>query len=238
MCMSNWLENLGDATVIQDGTEITARTAALKSGTYIELNPGIQRITNSNTRIEFCYGFSWLVPLSPILLRHGRLEYSGTFTRTENEWTWNMNFNSQKTNECHIYPFSQGTSSNSLIDFQAMRRHLSAITKKLQAMGEMNCLKRYSRVVLKVLCQRILPIAIQEVLMSSKIIRTQEFISLSLAMKRYNLSRRTFYNCHRKGYITLHSSAGKTFVSVFELEVISKEIFAKKRTFSTGHLMR
>lgn len=45
------------ATVIQNGTEITARTSALKKGSYMEIYPGIQRIINSNTRIEFCYGF-------------------------------------------------------------------------------------------------------------------------------------------------------------------------------------
>lgn len=45
------------ATVIQNGTEITTRTAALKKGSYIEVYPGIQRIINSNTRIELCYGF-------------------------------------------------------------------------------------------------------------------------------------------------------------------------------------
>jgi hypothetical protein len=47
-----------DATVIQNGTEIKARTSALKGGSYIEIYPGIQRIINSNTRIEFCYGFN------------------------------------------------------------------------------------------------------------------------------------------------------------------------------------
>lgn len=60
----NWnvyLELIGKtydaATVIQNGTEITARTAALEKGSYIEVYPGIQRIINSNTRIELCYGF-------------------------------------------------------------------------------------------------------------------------------------------------------------------------------------
>jgi hypothetical protein len=46
------------ARVIQNGTEITTRTVALKSGSYLEIYPGIQRIVNSNTRIEMCYGFS------------------------------------------------------------------------------------------------------------------------------------------------------------------------------------
>lgn len=51
-------KSYGAATVIQNGTEIKARTSALGSGTYIEINPGIQRIINSNTRLEFAYGFS------------------------------------------------------------------------------------------------------------------------------------------------------------------------------------
>lgn len=45
------------ATVIQNGTDIHGKTAALQDGSYIEIYPGIQRIINSNTRIEFCYGF-------------------------------------------------------------------------------------------------------------------------------------------------------------------------------------
>jgi hypothetical protein len=45
------------AKVIQNGTEIKARTVALKSGSYVEINPGIQRIINSNTRLELSYGF-------------------------------------------------------------------------------------------------------------------------------------------------------------------------------------
>jgi hypothetical protein len=45
------------ATVIQNGTSITAKAAALQNGTYVEVSPGIQRIISSNTRIEFCYAF-------------------------------------------------------------------------------------------------------------------------------------------------------------------------------------
>jgi hypothetical protein len=45
------------ATVIQNGTDIQAKTSALKKGSYVEIYPGIQRIVGSNTRIEFCYGF-------------------------------------------------------------------------------------------------------------------------------------------------------------------------------------
>jgi hypothetical protein len=45
------------ARVIQNGTEIKARTVALQKGSFVEIYPGIQRIINSNTRIEVSYGF-------------------------------------------------------------------------------------------------------------------------------------------------------------------------------------
>lgn len=64
----------------------------------------------------------------------------------------------------------------------------------------------------------LLPNAIREAVSSSMICKTQDFISIGRAIKRYNLCRKTFYNYHRKGYITLHSTEGKTFVSVMELE--------------------
>lgn len=48
------------ATVIQNGTTLRARTAALQSGSFVEIYPGIQRIIKSNTRLEFCYGFQLL----------------------------------------------------------------------------------------------------------------------------------------------------------------------------------
>lgn len=64
----------------------------------------------------------------------------------------------------------------------------------------------------------LLPNAMKEAIASSMVFQTQDFISLARAIKRYNLCRKTFYNYHRKGYITLHSSEGKTFVSVMELE--------------------
>lgn len=51
-----------------------------------------------------------------------------------------------------------------------------------------------------------------------KVLITQEFISLNKAMKKYNLSRRTLYNYHDRKYITLHTTEGKTFVSMVELE--------------------
>ena len=49
-----------DAQVIQNGVEIEAITGALKKNAYLEIYPGIQRIINSNTRIEFVYGFNLL----------------------------------------------------------------------------------------------------------------------------------------------------------------------------------
>lgn len=73
----------------------------------------------------------------------------------------------------------------------------------------------------------LLPNALKDALPAS-IIR-QEFISLSRAIKRFSLSRRTFYNYHQRGYITLYRSEGKTFVSVIELEnYIKKNPLARK----------
>jgi hypothetical protein len=63
----NWnlyLEFIGTrydaARVIQNGTEITTRALALTDGKYLEIHPGIQRIVNSNLRIEGSVGFSAL----------------------------------------------------------------------------------------------------------------------------------------------------------------------------------
>jgi hypothetical protein len=63
----NWnvyVEFLGktydDARVIQNGTEIETKTVALRSNSYVEIHPGIQRIVKSNTRIEFSVGLSLL----------------------------------------------------------------------------------------------------------------------------------------------------------------------------------
>jgi len=47
----------GAAEVIQNGTKITTRTAALTSGAYLEVHPGIQYIVKSNFRIDFSAGF-------------------------------------------------------------------------------------------------------------------------------------------------------------------------------------
>lgn len=64
----------------------------------------------------------------------------------------------------------------------------------------------------------VLPEIVREALAHDAIVARQEFIALGEACKRYNLSRKTLYNYHKKKYITLYSSEGKTFVSVFELE--------------------
>ena len=47
----------GAAEVIQNGTKITNQTAALNSGAYVEVHPGIQYIIKSNFRIDFSTGF-------------------------------------------------------------------------------------------------------------------------------------------------------------------------------------
>jgi hypothetical protein len=69
----------------------------------------------------------------------------------------------------------------------------------------------------------ILPALITEALHRSDLLIGQDFISLEDAAKRYDLCRKTFYNYHNKGYITLHSSEGKTFVSIRELEAHIKK---------------
>lgn len=65
---------------------------------------------------------------------------------------------------------------------------------------------------------KVLPEIVKEALAHDAIVARQEFIGLDEACKRYNLSRKTLYNYHKKKYITLCSSEGKTFVSIFELE--------------------
>jgi len=61
----NWnfyLEFIGKryeaARVVQNGTLITTSTPGLSAGSYLEVYPGIQKIIQSNTRIEFTVGFS------------------------------------------------------------------------------------------------------------------------------------------------------------------------------------
>ncbi len=61
---NNWniyLEFMGKsfqaATVIQDGIPVAVQTPLLKAGNYVEVYPGIQKIINSNLRIDFSVGF-------------------------------------------------------------------------------------------------------------------------------------------------------------------------------------
>ena len=61
----NWnvyLEFLGKqynaATVIQNGNNLPTKTVALVKNTYVEIHPGIQRIVNSNFRMDLTVGFS------------------------------------------------------------------------------------------------------------------------------------------------------------------------------------
>ncbi len=65
---------------------------------------------------------------------------------------------------------------------------------------------------------KILPEVVKEVIKDNPLFIGQEFVSIRKAMERYDLSRRTIYNYNNRGYITLHSSEGKTFVSVLQLE--------------------
>jgi ACT domain-containing protein len=64
--------------------------------------------------------------------------------------------------------------------------------------------------------RELLPAVLTESMKKSVV--TQEFISLNRAVKKYDLSRRTLYNYHERKYITLHTTEGKTFVSIVELE--------------------
>lgn len=63
-----------------------------------------------------------------------------------------------------------------------------------------------------------LPALITEALRASDLFIGQDFVSIDEAARRYSLCRKTLYNYHNKHYITLHSSEGKTFVSIRELE--------------------
>ena len=63
----------------------------------------------------------------------------------------------------------------------------------------------------------IMPNVIQGII-SKFPLTSQEFISIEDAASRYHLSKRTFYNYHKRNYITLRSTEGKTFVSIIELE--------------------
>jgi len=65
---------------------------------------------------------------------------------------------------------------------------------------------------------KILPKVVQEAVKDNPLFIGQEFIHIQAAMERYNLSRKTIHNYHNRGYITLHSTEGKTFVSVPQFE--------------------
>jgi ACT domain-containing protein len=65
---------------------------------------------------------------------------------------------------------------------------------------------------------QVLPEIIKESLKNSDLLIAQDFVCLEEATSRFHLCRKTLYNYHNKGYITLHSSEGKTFVSIRELE--------------------
>jgi hypothetical protein len=71
---------------------------------------------------------------------------------------------------------------------------------------------------LKMTFKKLLPALRKETLTSNDLFVGQDFVSIEEATKRYNICRRTIYNYHKRGYITLYSSEGKTFVSIRELE--------------------
>lgn len=64
---------------------------------------------------------------------------------------------------------------------------------------------------------KILPGLIRKAMQESNLYR-QEFVPIDYVAKQYNIAKRTLYNYHNKGYITLRKTERKTFVSVFELE--------------------
>jgi hypothetical protein len=71
---------------------------------------------------------------------------------------------------------------------------------------------------LKTTCKELLPRLLKEAIASNDLFIGQDFVSIEEATRRYNICRRTIYNYHKRGYITLCSSEGKTFVSIRELE--------------------
>jgi len=71
---------------------------------------------------------------------------------------------------------------------------------------------------LKTTFSEVLPEIIRESFKNSDLLTGQDFVCLEEASSRFRLCRKTLYNYHNKGYITLHSSEGKTFVSIRELE--------------------
>lgn len=65
---------------------------------------------------------------------------------------------------------------------------------------------------------QMLPSIIQDAIKNNDLLVGQDFVSIEDAARRYNLCRKTIYNYHKKGHITLHGSEGKTFVSIREME--------------------
>jgi hypothetical protein len=65
---------------------------------------------------------------------------------------------------------------------------------------------------------KLLPALISEALQGNDLFVAQDFVPIDEATRRYNLCRKTLYNYHNKHYITLHSSEGKTFVSIRQIE--------------------
>jgi ACT domain-containing protein len=65
---------------------------------------------------------------------------------------------------------------------------------------------------------QMLPSIIQDAIKNNDLLVGQDFVSVEEATRRYHLCRKTIYNYHEKDYITLHTSEGKTFVSIRELE--------------------
>lgn len=62
---------------------------------------------------------------------------------------------------------------------------------------------------LKTTFKELLPVLLKEVLTSNDLFIGQEFVSLEEATKRYSICRRTIYNYHKRGYITLCSLEGE-----------------------------
>lgn len=71
---------------------------------------------------------------------------------------------------------------------------------------------------MKTTFKELLPSLLKEVLLSNELFVGQDFVSIEEATRRYSICRRTIYNYHKRGYITLCSSEGKTFVSIREIE--------------------
>ncbi len=66
--------------------------------------------------------------------------------------------------------------------------------------------------------KELLPALLKQALTANDLFVGQDFVSIEEATRRYNICRRTIYNYHKRGYITLCSSEGRTFVSIRELE--------------------